>query len=165
MSAIRIAGIIEESITDGPGYRYTIFTQGCKHNCKGCHNPETWNFNGGKTIEVDRLYNNILKDPLLEGITFSGGDPMYQPLECMELASLVKLHGGLTIWCYTGFTYEEVLEDSDKRRFLEYIDVLVDGPFVESEKSLDLTFKGSRNQRIIDVKKSLTSGEVVIYNT
>ena len=162
MSSIRIAGIVDESYVDGVGIRYTIFTQGCGHKCKGCQNQGTWDFNGGELKDIDDIINEVKLDPLLDGITLSGGDPLYQIDECTKLAKRVKTETDLNIWCYTGFTFEEILEDKEKSRILQYIDVLVDGKFQLENKSLDLLFKGSSNQRIIDIQKSLNENRVAL---
>lgn len=159
---IRIAGIVPESFTDGSGIRYTIFTQGCSHHCHGCHNPETWDFNGGHSIDIDKIVAEILENPLLDGVTFSGGDPMFQAKNCTELAKLIKSKTDLNIWCYTGFKYEELLNREDAVEFMRYIDVLVDGEYNESQRCLALPFRGSSNQRIIDVPKSFESNTIII---
>lgn len=144
---IRIAGIEPESIVDGDGIRYVIFTQGCPHHCPGCHNPETHDFNGGKEMDVKDITCDFARNPLLNGITLSGGEPFCQEKACIKLAD--KAHSyGLDVWCYTGYTYDEVKD----RELIKHIDVLVDGKFIESEKSLDLLFRGSKNQNIISLK-------------
>lgn len=163
VNTIRLAGIIPESFTDGVGIRLVIFTQGCNHHCKNCHNPSTWDFNGGKLVNIESILNLISQNPLLDGVTLSGGDPFYQVDACLELCKLIKDKTNLNIWCYTGFTWESLLVDSDKSKLLNYIDVLVDGQYVESMRDLTLRFRGSSNQRIIDVNKSLLSDEVVLF--
>ena len=145
---LRISGIVDESIVDGPGIRLTVFTQGCSHNCPGCHNPQSWDFNGGQEMTVQQLLD-IIKDDEFANVTFSGGDPLYQVEAFTELARRVKEETGKTIWCYTGFKYEEILEDERLRQILPYIDTLVDGPFVADLRDPDLPFRGSSNQRII----------------
>lgn len=160
---LRIAGTIGESIVDGEGYRYTIFTQGCPHHCFGCHNPQTHDFQGGRLVEPARLLRDILANPLLEGVTFSGGEPFCQARLLAELAR--ELHSnGLNIWCYTGYTYE-VLQGSRQqavRDLLRQVDVLVDGPFIEAQRDISLRFRGSSNQRLIDVPASRSKGCVVL---
>ncbi len=163
---IRLAAQLQpDSIVDGAGIRTVIWTQGCSHKCKGCHNPETHDFNGGYEFDVEDIKRKI--DELIgqDGITLSGGDPMFQPEACNEIAIYAKSKG-LNIWCYTGFTYEQLLELSLKKpiykEFLGNIDVLIDGRFVLSKKSLDCTFRGSTNQRIIDTKRSLETGNVEV---
>ncbi|TCO68821.1 anaerobic ribonucleoside-triphosphate reductase activating protein [Marinisporobacter balticus] len=152
--------ITKESIVDGPGFRAVIWTQGCKHNCRGCHNPSTHDLNGGFLIDIATIEEELMTLKLHKGVTFSGGEPFEQPLECIEIAKITK-QLGLNIWCYTGYTFEELCNENGKRykkgwkEFLSYIDVLVDGPFILEKKSLLLRFRGSENQRIIDVTKSL----------
>lgn len=164
---LRIAGIEKESIVDGPGIRLTVFSQGCKHHCLGCHNPQTHSFEGGQIIDIENILDMIKKNPLLDGITFSGGDPFEQAESFAVLGGKVKAMG-LNVMSYTGYTYEEILEGMDTRpewkELLYVTDILVDGPFDINKKSMMLKFKGSSNQRIIDVKESLTSNEVVIFD-
>ncbi|MBO5560659.1 MAG: anaerobic ribonucleoside-triphosphate reductase activating protein [Firmicutes bacterium] len=158
---IRLAGTVNDSIVDGTGIRFTVFVQGCPHKCKGCHNPQTHDFNGGYDADTDDILEQAKKNPLLEGLTFSGGEPFMQPLPLCDLAK--KAHkSGFNIFCYTGFLYEQLLEDAEKRSLLDEVDFLIDGPFIEEQKSLLLTFRGSKNQRIIDVKKSRAAGTVVL---
>ena len=163
---IRIAGTVSESIVDGPGIRYTIFTQGCPHHCEGCHNPETHDFSGGRLADTDKIYNHIAENPLLKGITFSGGESFCQPAPLYDLAKRIKENTKLDIMAYTGFTFEQLVEksktDEDVKNLLSVVDILVDGKFILAQRSLELHFKGSRNQRIIDCKKSLETGNVVI---
>jgi len=163
LGLIRLAGVIDESFTDGLGIRYTIFTQGCNHRCHNCQNPETWDLNGGELYDIDKLIASIKEDPIIDGITLSGGDPLYQPTAILELVSKIKASTDLNIWLYTGFTYEECLADKNKRDILEKIDILVDGLYDEELRSLRLRFRGSSNQRIIDIQKSLKTGKVEIY--
>lgn len=164
---LRIAGIEKESIVDGPGIRLTVFSQGCKHHCLGCHNPQTHSFEGGQIIDIENILDMIKKNPLLDGITFSGGDPFEQAESFAVLGGKVKAMG-LNVMSYTGYTYEEILESMDTRpewkELLYVTDILVDGPFDINKKSMMLKFKGSSNQRIIDVKESLKSNEVVIFD-
>lgn len=160
---VKIAGITKESVVDGPGIRYVIFSQGCKHNCKGCHNPSTHSFNNGEEINVDEIINNILNSKHIDGVTFSGGDPFYQPKEFAYIAKALHKNN-INILSYTGFTYEKIVNDKNMKDLLENIDVLVDGPFVEKEKNLKLSFRGSNNQRIIDVKESLKNSKVITLN-
>nr|DAN37825.1 MAG TPA: anaerobic ribonucleoside-triphosphate reductase activating protein [Caudoviricetes sp.] len=161
---LRIAGIEYESIVDGPGIRNTIFTQGCNHNCKGCHNPQTHNFDGGFEISLSEIYDKITDNPLVTGITLSGGDPILQYKKLIPLVQKLKEHD-YNIWMYTGYYIEDLLcryTDWDLRDFfLPYIDVIVDGPFVEDLKSLHLNYRGSSNQRFIDVPKSLKIKQTV----
>jgi len=163
---IRLAADLQtDSIVDGKGIRTVIWTQGCSHNCPSCHNPSTHDFNGGDLVELDDVIEALEELEGQDGVTFSGGDPMFQPRECAILAK--KVHElGMNVWAYTGFTYEELLEKGSKDilEFLSEIDVLIDGKFDLSKKSLDLEFRGSSNQRIIDVKKSLENHEVILLD-
>ncbi len=165
MNELRISGIVPESIVDGPGIRYTVFVQGCPHHCEGCHNPQTHDFEGGRLVDIEDIMNEIQRNPLLSGATFSGGEPFCQPEELFELGKLIK-EKGLDLVCYSGYTFEELLALSEKRPaikdLLSLTDILIDGKFILKEKSLMLKFRGSKNQRMIDVKKSLSKGEVVI---
>jgi len=159
---VRIAGIVKESIVDGPGIRFVVFAQGCGHHCDGCHNPATHNFNGGNLVEVDAIINEMKKNPLLDGITFSGGEPFEQPEAFCELAKRSK-ELGYHVMAYTGYTYETLLEKKDQRlRLLENTDLLVDGKFEVEKKSLMLKFRGSQNQRIIDVNQSRLKNEIML---
>lgn len=161
---IRIAGTVNDSIVDGPGLRYVVFVQGCPHHCPGCHNPETWDFNGGGEIDAFDLVQEMAANPLLSGLTLSGGEPFDQPEASMWLAVHARLQGK-NVWCYTGYTWEEILEKNSQEwnNLLRAVDVLVDGPFIQEQKSLDLDYRGSRNQRLIDVQKSLDQGKVVLW--
>lgn len=163
MKSIRILGIEPESIVDGEGIRYVIFTQGCPHHCPGCHNPQTHSFDSGKLILIDDLLEDISKrKDWIDGITFSGGEPFCQIGQCSLIAQ--KAHGmGLSVWCYTGYLFEDLYGQGAE--LLNYIDVLVDGPFVQAEKSLELDFRGSRNQRVIDVPESLKEGVAILKQT
>ena len=138
MDKIRIAGIEEESIVDGPGIRFVIFTQGCNHQCIGCHNPETHSFDGGELVDIDSIVNMIKENPLLDGITISGGEPFEQSLECSILAKKVKVLG-LSVVTYTGYTFEEILHNKKFRDLLLQTDLLIDGKFDISEKIYDAT--------------------------
>ena len=158
---IRLASDLQQdSIVDGEGIRTVIWTQGCSHNCKGCHNPSTHDFKGGFAVDTSEINDEISRLEGQEGITFTGGDPMFQAEACTEIAKFARKQG-LDIWCYTGFKFEDLIKIPKFKRFLDCIDVLVDGKFIEEEKSLNLDFRGSRNQRIIDVKASLEKGKVV----
>ena len=154
---IRVAGFEPESIVDGTGVRFVIFTQGCPHHCQGCHNPQSHDFNGGTEYDTSDIIKMIAKNPLIQGITLSGGEPFCQQGACLELAR--EAHRmDLNVWCYTGYRYEELVGEP----LLGEIDILVDGEFIESQKSLSLNFRGSTNQRVIDVPLSLKENEVVI---
>lgn len=161
---IRLAGEIQEdSIVDGEGLRTVIWTQGCSHNCYGCHNPGTHDFNGGISVDVEDVKSKLKTLKFQDGVTFSGGDPMFQAAACSEIAKFCRKLG-LNVWCYTGFTFEKLLEISKTNEnlleFLKNIDVLIDGKFELSKKSLNVKYRGSTNQRIIDVKQSLKNGYV-----
>ena len=162
MAKIRISGVVNDSIVDGPGLRLTIFTQGCPHHCEGCHNPQTHSYKGGRKISIKKLEKEITSNPLLQGVTFSGGEPFLQAKNLITLAKFIK-EQGLELACYTGYLYEVLLGDSVpfSKELLKYIDILIDGKFVISQKSMNLKFKGSSNQRTIDVQKSLQENKVV----
>ncbi len=163
---IRIAGTANDSIVDGPGIRYTIFTQGCPHHCPGCHNPQTHDFTGGKVVNTKDLIDEINKNPLLDGVTFSGGEPFCQTASLCEIAREVK-KSGMNIVTYTGYTFEYLVENATHqngyKELLLCTDILVDGEFIIAQKTLDAEFKGSRNQRIIDCKKSLSQNRTIEY--
>lgn len=163
MKRLRISGIENDSIVDGPGLRLTVFTQGCPHHCPGCHNPQTHSFKGGKKVWVSKVIKEIAESPLIYGVTFSGGEPFMQAKTLIPIARFVKAQG-LEMACYTGFLFEELLADKVPfaRELLNYIDILIDGKFVLSQKSMDLKYKGSKNQRTIDVQKSLEAGKAII---
>lgn len=161
---IRISGLVNDSIVDGPGLRFTVFTQGCPHHCPGCHNPETHDPAGGHDEDTQSIIQKMLVNPLLSGVTLSGGDPMMQPESCLEIAKAAH-QNMLNVWTYTGYTWEKLWQESDPARIalLRETDVLVDGPFLLQERSLELKFCGSRNQRLIDVKASLEAGCIVLW--
>jgi anaerobic ribonucleoside-triphosphate reductase activating protein len=162
---LRIAGVVKESTVDGPGFRYVVFTQGCPHNCEGCHNPETHDYNGGKLVKIDDIVNDIRRDPLLKGVTISGGDPFVQAGQVSNL--LDRLDKKLTVMVYTGFTYEYLLKNAnDQNKYMELLkrtDVLVDGRFEKDLMDENLMFRGSSNQRAIDVKRSLQENKIYIH--
>lgn len=153
---IRLASdkLLTDSIVDGEGLRAVLWTQGCSHNCKGCHNPETHSFEKGVLVDVEDIKSLIKELVLQDGITLSGGDPFFQPEAIKEIAKFAKQQG-LTVWAYTGFTFEELVKYEKTKDALKYIDVLVDGKFEIENRTLSLKFRGSTNQRIIDVKRSL----------
>lgn len=159
-----VNSIIEESIVDGPGIRFVVFVQGCPHNCLGCHNPLTHSFKGGEKMDIDYIYNKIIKNPLISGITFSGGEPFCQAEHLRLLAQKIKATTSLEIAIYTGFTFENLiaLNDNEQMKLLSLIDILIDGPFKKEEKDLNLLFKGSKNQRILNVAKSLKSNKAIL---
>jgi anaerobic ribonucleoside-triphosphate reductase activating protein len=144
----RILDILFETTADGVGLRTSIYFAGCKHRCKGCHNPQSWDMNGGYEVTTDYLFD-LITDDEFANVTFSGGDPLYQCEAVTELARRIKQETDKTIWCYTGFTYEEILASPRLSEALQYIDVLVDGPFIEELKTTDIPFVGSSNQRKI----------------
>ena len=158
---ISILNIIEDTMVDGPGFRTSIYCAGCRHACEGCHNPQSWDFSGGRAMATDEIMRIIEADPYAN-VTFTGGDPMYQPEGFAELARAIHARTDKNIWCYTGFTFERLLNNPRQRALLEQIDVLVDGPFVKALRNDDLIFRGSSNQRIIDVPRSLKEGRAVV---
>ena len=160
---LRILSIIEDTMVDGPGFRTSIYCAGCRHNCPGCHNRQSWDFDQGQLMTTDEIMDVILADPFAN-VTFSGGDPMFQAEGFTELAHAIHKRSNKTIWCFTGFTFEALLAKPEQRRLLEQIDVLVDGPYIERLKDTDLLYRGSSNQRLIDVKESLKQGKVVLYH-
>ena len=161
---IRIFGLEGDSIVDGPGIRLAVFTQGCIHHCEGCHNPESHDPNGGKIYDTDKIIKYASENPLYDGVTLTGGDPFYQPVPCAGIAEGVEKLG-LNVWTFTGYTWEQIMEsgNEDFMRLLKATDVLVDGRFELDKRSLELKFKGSSNQRTIDVQESLKKGEVVLW--
>lgn len=163
--SLRLAGIASDSIVDGPGLRYTIFCQGCDHHCEGCHNPETWDFDAGYDLDIETILKEIDENPLLDGVTFSGGDPVLQAEPFSILAAKVKARN-LNVVLYTGFTYEQLVEmsqnDENVSNLLKNTDLLVDGRFELSLRDLTLPFRGSSNQRIIDMNKTRESGTLVL---
>lgn len=163
---IRLAAPIQfESVVDGEGLRAVVWCQGCRVKCPGCHNPQTQDEEGGKDYYIQDLLTILdINSKHHEGITFSGGDPFLQPEQCKEIALYAKYTLGLNVWAYCGLTYEQLLEDPEKLNFLQICDVLVDGPFVKKLKDTSLKFRGSSNQRIIDVKKSLKENKVILWS-
>ena len=158
---LNLSGIVQDSIVDGPGIRTTIFCQGCPHHCPGCHNPETWDFGCGTDVPVEDLVDVVRSNPLCRGVTFSGGEPFAQAAGIAKLAQLLK-ERGYEVASYSGYTFEELLNGSDdQKELLASIDILIDGPFLLAQKSLEVPFRGSRNQRILDVKKSLAESRAV----
>lgn len=160
-----LAGCVEDSITDGPGIRFTVFCQGCPHRCEGCHNPHTWPFETKKEETPEAVFEKIQKNPLTSGVTFSGGEPFCQAAAFAQLGRLCK-NAGYEVACYTGYTLETLLKKSSEepavKELLQTLDVLVDGPFELAGRSFDLKFCGSKNQRILDVPQSLALGMPVI---
>ena len=163
ITTLRIAGIIRESIVDGPGIRFAVFGQGCPHNCQGCHNPDSHDFEGGYDCAIDKILEEIDKNPLLKGVTFSGGEPFCQAEEFAELGEKIR-ERGLSVVTFTGYTYEELLDMNDEstNRLLEVTDLLIDGRYEADKRDLTLKFRGSSNQRIIDMKKTRETGSMVL---
>lgn len=157
---MKLSGIIEESIVDGPGIRITIFFQGCTHHCYKCHNEKTWDFNLGKTCSLEQIDKIIENNPHTDGITLSGGDPLDQYEDCLTLCKHIKnKYKDLNIILYTGYTYEQIIQKHHEEIY-SYIDYLVDGLFIYEKLDLTLLFRGSTNQRFIDIKKSLKENKV-----
>ncbi len=161
---IRLAGIEPESIVDGPGYRMAVFAQGCPHHCPGCHNPQTHDPDGGTWADTREIIDKMGKNPLVRGVTLTGGEPMMQAQAFCEIAQAAR-DKGLSVWCYTGYTLEQLWKQGDAHclRLLSLVDVLVDGPYVARLRSLDLLYCGSTNQRLIDMPRTNASGEIRLY--
>lgn len=163
---VRLSGIAYESLVNGPGIRRVFFSQGCRHNCEGCFNPETHDFHGGEDRDMDELIKEVKDNPMLKGVTFSGGDPFERAEEFAYMAKSFK-EQGLNIWSYTGYTYEFIMNSLDNRpewgEFLKHIDILVDGRFDQDRIDETIRFRGSRNQRIIDVQESMNTGVIVVH--
>lgn len=167
MTLLNIYGLVGDTIVDGPGLRFGVFVQGCTHACPGCHNPESQPADSGTPWEVDAIIDQIMSNKIICDVTISGGEPFEQPAACAELAQKLKARG-YGVWAYTGYLYEDLLAWKAKRgqsarQFLENVDVLVDGPFVESLKSYSLHWRGSSNQRVIDLQQTRDAGEIVLY--
>ena len=163
---VRLAADLQtDSIVDGLGIRTVLWTQGCSHNCPNCHNPGTHDFSGGELVELEDVIDAIYDLEGQDGVTFSGGDPMFQAKQCAVLAKVVH-ELGMNVWAYTGFTYEQLINhgNPDILEFLSEIDVLIDGKFDINKRSLDLEFRGSSNQRVIDVPKSLENNTVTLLD-
>ena len=160
-NSIRILSIKYGTSVDGIGLRTSLYCAGCENHCPGCHNPQSWDEDGGEAISVDELYTRIVDADM--NVTFTGGDPMFHPEGFIALASLIKRNTNKTIWCYTGYQFEALLTHPTRRQLVELCDVIVDGRYIEAERDLSLHFRGSRNQRIIDVKASL-AGDVVLVD-
>lgn len=160
--SLSILSILEDTMVDGPGFRTSVYGAGCPNACPGCHNPESWDIRNGRQMSIEEIMAVIEADPFAN-VTFSGGDPMFQPEGFAELALAIRRRTNKTIWCFSGFTFEALLREPRRRRLLELLDVLVDGPFVERLRDENLIFRGSSNQRIIDVQASLRKGSVVLH--
>lgn len=159
---MRILDIIEATTVDGPGFRAAVYFAGCAHACPGCHNPQSHPFDSGYEISVEELASSLIEMGL--DVTLSGGDPAYQAVEAARLAGMMH-SAGRSVWLYTGFNFDELLADADRRRLVESVDVVVDGPFIESKRDINLQFRGSSNQRIIDTEASLRAGRAVLWHS
>lgn len=158
---LELSGIVGDSIVDGPGIRTAIFSQGCPHHCPGCHNPQTWDFGCGTPITEEAVVDIVCANPLCRGVTFSGGEPFAQAASFARLARMLKQRG-YEVASYTGYTFEALLHGTPEQRLLlETLDILIDGPFVQAQKSLEIPFRGSTNQRILDVPQSLSQSKPV----
>jgi len=161
---MRVAGTVQDSIVDGPGFRFVVFTQGCESHCEGCHNPGTWAPDGGEEIPTDSLVTQMLSNPMTDGLTLSGGEPFLQAQECAELAAAAR-ENGLNVWLYSGYSFEQLLEkgrtEPAVRELLNLAAVLIDGPFILEQRTLSLKWRGSKNQRVIDVPASLKAGKTL----
>ena len=165
LNKIRLAGITEDSIVDGPGFRLVFFAQGCKLHCPGCHNMSTWDPKGGEEYDIFELRKLWQKNPLIDGITISGGEPFLQKEVVLNLIELAK-SDGMNIVVYSGNTFEELVNSKNSivDKILLKTDYLIDGPFIIEKRSLNLAFRGSTNQRVIDLKSTLLSGQIITIN-
>lgn len=163
---IKVCGIEKESIVDGPGFRYVLFVQGCPHRCPGCHNPESHDPEGGTEMTVSEIFGQIMENPHLRGVTFSGGEPFEQAPALAELGAMIR-DAGLSLMSYSGYTLEELQRRNDPAtdRLLGMLDILVDGRYVEALRNLTLIYRGSENQRVIDMNKTRAEGSVVLYKS
>jgi anaerobic ribonucleoside-triphosphate reductase activating protein len=161
----QIAGFKRESVIDGPGIRAVVFFQGCRHHCPGCHNPETWDEAAGTDMTVEDIWRSLAVTPLVSGITFSGGEPFLQPAAALELVHKARSER-MDVWIYTGYVWDQLFAHPDPlvRDLLAACDVLVDGPFRQNEKRLDLPYRGSANQRLISIPESLRTGAIVLFD-
>lgn len=160
---MRIYGLVQDSIVDGPGFRFVCFVQGCPHHCPGCHNPDSHDPVGGKEMTVEDVSKELLKNPMTDGLTLSGGEPFAQAEDCLSLAKIAHEHG-LNVWSYSGWTFEYLRDHGTdaQKSLLSELDVLVDGPFILEERTLTLPWRGSRNQRVISIPASLAEGKAVV---
>ncbi len=161
---MKIYGFVQDSIVDGPGFRFVCFTQGCPHNCSGCHNPDSHDPCGGREMTTDEVIAQMLSNPLTDGLTLSGGEPFLQAEECLTLARTAHAHG-LNVWAYSGWTFEELADHGTvaQQSLLREVDVLVDGLFLQEERSLTLHWRGSKNQRVINVQATLAAHDIVLF--
>lgn len=162
MTKLSILDIVYGTTVDGSGFRTSIYAAGCMHQCPGCHNPHSWNMVNGTTRSIDELLE-IIKEDEFSNVTFTGGDPFMQVDGFTKLARKIKEETSKSIWCYTGFTFEQILGSSKLSQILPFIDVLVDGKYIDSLRNTDLQFRGSSNQRIIDVQRSLSENRVLLW--
>ena len=160
---MKIYGLVQDSIVDGPGFRFSCFVQGCPHHCPGCHNPDSHDPSAGTEMTTDDVIKAMRSNPLTDGLTLSGGEPFEQPEDCLTIAKAAH-ESGLNVWSYSGWTFEHLLNKGTdaQKALLKELDVLVDGPFLLAERSLSLNWRGSRNQRVIDVQASLAAGKIVL---
>lgn len=161
-NSIRLLDIRYGTSVDGIGLRTSLYGAGCEHHCVGCHNPQSWDENGGEAVAIETLFRLIVEADM--NVTFTGGDPMLHPEGFTRLAALIKRETDKTIWCYTGYRFEQLLLHPARRALVQLCDVIVDGPYIESQRDLSLHFRGSRNQRIIDVAPSLQSGNISLVS-
>lgn len=161
-TVLRVLDIVPGTSVDGPGLRTSVYFAGCAHRCPGCHNPQSWDFAAGREMTIDEIVSEISNHGF--NVTFSGGDPVYQLTAMIPLAQRLR-QDGYTIWCYTGFMYEDLLDMRDMDRLLDCLEVIVDGPFVESLRDTSLLFRGSANQRLVDIAKSRAKGSVVLWTS
>lgn len=160
---MRIFGLVQDSIVDGPGFRFSCFVQGCPHGCPGCHNPDSHDPSGGREMTVEEVAAEMLGNPLTDGLTLSGGEPFAQAADCLRLTEAARSRG-LSVWSYSGWTFEHLRDEGtpEQKALLQALDVLIDGPFLLAERTLALPWRGSRNQRVIDVPASLAAGKAVV---
>ncbi len=160
---MKIFGLAQDSIVDGPGFRFACFVQGCPHGCPGCHNPDSHDPSGGREMTVEEVAAEMLGNPLTDGLTLSGGEPFAQAADCLRLTEAARSRG-LSVWSYSGWTFEHLRDEGtpEQKALLQALDVLIDGPFLLAERTLALPWRGSRNQRVIDVPASLAAGKAVV---
>ena len=162
---LKLAGLVDDSIVDGPGFRLTVFCQGCHHHCEGCHNPDTWEFGGGNEMQEQQILEMVQANPLVKGVTFSGGEPFEQATGFTKLAKLLK-KDGYEVASYSGYTFEQLMNGTEEQKeLMENIDVLIDGPFVLGLRNLSLIYRGSSNQRILDARESIIQGKAVVVKS
>ena len=159
---MRVLDIVEGTTVDGPGLRTSIYVAGCRHQCDGCHNPQSWDFNAGKEMSIDEVLEVVRKNDF--NVTLSGGDPFYMADDVAELCRRIKDELHKNIWCYTGYLFENLVKNENAMKLLKHLDVLVDGPFRQELRDEDLLYRGSSNQRLVDVQKSLAAGKFVEYD-